>query len=60
MLDDLTKQKEDLEEVETEIELVDEDEQVMSVLRLPGAPSSPGRATGMDSFPDYKRSPTLC
>lgn len=31
MLDGLTKQKEDLEEVETEMELVDEDEQVMSV-----------------------------
>ncbi|GAA5821299.1 hypothetical protein JCM3770_004578 [Rhodotorula araucariae] len=29
VLDGLTKQKEDLEEVETEMELVDEDEQVM-------------------------------
>ena len=32
LLDGLTKQKEDLEEVETEMELVDEDEPVMSVL----------------------------
>lgn len=37
LLDGLTKQKEDLEEVETEMELVDDEEQVMSV----PAPSLP-------------------